>query len=228
VKRTLIAVVLVSCLLGLVMLGLSAAGGAQEVPTPVGQLGGPVSLTPPAEQETPPTPSPTSDASPESTVSGPEGCAIAPLPLDVVVAQLNGGAAAETSPESAPTGSPVASETTEAVSAALDIFVACVNAGDYLRIAAITTPAFFGEIVTGSGWETDELEANLSALHPRDPAQYMQILANGPVLMLSDSLATETVVLLEPASPLLGQVEAGVTFERVGDQWLVAGVTPVG
>jgi hypothetical protein len=103
-----------------------------------------------------------------------------------------------------------------------------VNGGDYLRIAAITTTDYCGQIIAGTGWDPGEIEAKLSSLHPRDPEEYLQVLTNGPVLMLSDSLATETVVLLEPASPLLGQLEVGVTFELVDGQWLVAGLTPVG
>jgi hypothetical protein len=217
---------LVPCLVGLAMLGLSASGGAQQAPTPVGQLGGPVSLTPQNSQETPPAPTPTGEATPAGNPLGPEGCTVAPLPLDLAIARLNGTAESDGNAGSA--SMPSTGESTEAISTAFDIFIACVNGGDYLRIAAITTTDYFGEIIAGTGWDPGEIEAKLSSLHPRDPEEYLQVLTNGPVLMLSDSLATETVVLLEPASPLLGQLEVGVTFELVDGQWLVSGMQPVG
>jgi hypothetical protein len=148
------------------------------------------------------------------------------LPIDLAIARLNGTAESGGNAGSASTPSP--GESTEAISTAFDIFVACVNGGDYLRIAAITTTDYFGEIIAGTGWDPGEVETQLSSLHPRDPEEYLQVLTNGPVLMLSDSLATETVVLLDPASPFLGQLEVGVTFERVDGQWMVAGLKPVG
>jgi hypothetical protein len=160
-----------------------------------------------------------------SDKTGPEGCTVAPLPLETAVALLRGTAVRVEDSGSASTPAP--GESTEAISTAFDIFVACVNGGDYLRIAAITTPEFFQTIVSGTGWDLSEVETNLSSLHPRAPEQYLQVLAHGPVLMPADNLATEVVVLLEPASPLLGQTEVGVTYERVNGQWLVAGVTPI-
>jgi hypothetical protein len=221
-RRTLVLAAIVLCLLSL--MHLARAGSAQQAPTPVGQLGGPMSLTPQAQQNTP-NPTPSEDATPDDNSLGPEGCTVAPLPLETAVALLRGTAVRVDDAGNAST--PLAGASLEAVSTAFDVFVACVNGGDYLRSAAITTPEFFQQIVSGTGWDRSEVESNLGSLHPRDPEQYLQVLAHGPVLTPSENLATEIVQLLDPASPYFGHFEVGVTYELVNGQWLVADVTPV-
>ena len=224
-KRTWVMVAAAVCLLSFTSFVLKDMSGAQQVPTPVGHLGGPVSLTPQESQETPP-PTPSEEATPGGNAFGPEGCTVAPLPLETAVGLLRGTTIRSDDPVSAST--PATGESTEAISTAFDIFVACLNGGDYLRIASITTTEFFQKFVSGTGWGLDEIETNLGSLHPREPNQYLQILAHGPVLTPAETLATEVVLLLDPASPFLGQFELGVTYELVGGQWLVAGMDPVG
>jgi hypothetical protein len=212
-------------LLSFALIALNRVGGAQPVQTPVGQLGGPVSLTP-GEQQPTPNPTPSEEATPEGNPLGPEGCTVAPLPLETAIGLLNGSA--ERQEDSGSAATPSADADAEVISTTFDIFVACVNGGDYLRIAAITSTEFFQEIVTGTGWQRGEIEPKLSSLHPREPDHYLQVLAHGPVLTPADNLATEVVQLLDPASPYFGQFEIGVTYELVNGQWLVGSVSPVG
>jgi hypothetical protein len=213
---------LVPCLLALIMLGQSGRGGAQAVPTPIGHLGGPVPLTPEEPLDTPtPAPTPT-EATPENG-EGPAGCTVAPLTLDEAMARIGQGDAAAGSALM----SKSAQESNDPV-ATLRTFVACLNAGDYLRIAAITTPEFFARLVVGTGWEADQISSKLSALHPRGPDLSLRIVDIGPVLGQSGGEAALTVVLLDPASPFLGETDYGARFVRTGDAWLLADFQEVG
>jgi hypothetical protein len=223
-KRSWVLVAATVCLLTFTMFVLKNVSGAQQAPTPVGHLGGPVSLTP-QEQQVTPAPTPSEEATPDGDAFGPEGCTVAPLPLETAVGLLNETVERQVDRESAAT--PFVEPTADTISSTFDVFVACVNGGDYLRIAAITTTEYFQEIITGTGWGPGEIEAKLSSLHPRDPAEYLQVLTNAPVLMVTDNLATEVVQMLDPASPYLGQFEVGVTYELVAGRWLVAGMEPV-
>jgi hypothetical protein len=216
-SRFRLLLLLVPCLLALLMVGQSGIGGAQPVPTPIGHLGGPVPLTPEELLDTPtPAPTPT-EATPENA-EGPAGCTVAPLTPDEAIARIG---QVDASAGSAPTfeSNP---DPNDAAVATLRTFVACLNAGDYLRIAAITTPEFFARLVAGTGWETDEIPTKLSTPHPRDPDLYLRIVEIGSVLDQTGGEAALTVVLLDPASPFLGETEYGARFVREGDAWLQA------
>jgi hypothetical protein len=213
---------LVPCLLALVLLGQSGIGGAQPVPTPIGQLGGPVPLTPEEPVDTPtPAPTPT-EATPENG-EGLAGCMVTPLTLDEAMARIGQGDAvtgsALTTKNAQDSNDPVAT---------LRTFVACLNAGDYLRIAAITTPEFFARLVAGTGWEADEISSKLTALHPRDPDLALRIVDIGPVLDQSGGEIALTVLLLDPASPYLGETDYGARFVEEDGAWLLADFQVVG
>jgi hypothetical protein len=221
-SRSRLLLLLVPCLLALVLLGQSGRGGAQPVPTPIGHLGGPVPLTPEEPVDTPTSaPTPT-EATPENGEGSAE-CTVAPLTLDEAMARVGQGEAAA---GSAPT-TKSAQDSNDQVTT-LRAFVACLNAGDYLRIAAITTSEFFARLVAGTGWEADEISSKLSALHPRDPDLFLRIVDIGPVLDQTGGEAALTVVLLDPASPFLGETEYGARFVREGDFWLLADFQVVG
>jgi hypothetical protein len=215
-KRSWVIVLLAPCLLGLVLFGDGAKGGAQPAPTPIGQLGGPVPLTPEEHQETPtPAPTPT-EATPENE-TGAAQCTVEPLTIDEAMARLQGGGA---SAGSAP-NTQSSADSEESVTT-LRTFVACLNAGDYLRIGAITTPKFFATLVSGTGWPPNELPAKLRSLHPRESDLYLQIVETGPVLDQAGGDVAVTIVLLDPATPFLGKTEFGARFAQEGGVWLLA------
>jgi hypothetical protein len=221
-SRFRLLLLLVPCLFAMLLFGQGGGGGAQPVPTPIGHLGGPVPLTPEEPRDTPtPAPTPT-EATPENG-EGPAGCTVAPITLDEAMARVGQSEAAA---GSAPT-TKSAQDSNDQV-ATLRAFVACLNAGDYLRIAAITTPEFFARLVAGTGWEADEISSKLSTLHPRDPDLFLRIVDIGPVLDQTGGEAALTVVLLDPASPFLGETEYGARFVREGDAWLLADFQVVG
>ncbi|MFL5759881.1 MAG: hypothetical protein ACJ789_09080 [Thermomicrobiales bacterium] len=221
-RRGWLIAILVPCLLGLVLLGHRGMGSAQAVPTPIGQLGGPVPLTP--EERDTPTPGPTSTAATPENGGGSIGCDVAPLPVDEAIARL--GQAGPSVPESAPGSS--AADTNDAVVTTLRIFVACLNAGDYLRVAAITTPEFFASLVAGTGWTREELPAKLSALHPRDPDLTLRIVRTSVEVDQTGGKATATVTLLDPVSPWLGEADYWARFVQAGGAWLLADLQLVG
>src|SRR3954452_15679413 len=146
-----------------ILLGREGFGGAQELPTPVAHLGGPVPLTPEEPQATS-TPLPTPTQATPAGDTGAARCDVAPITLDEALTRVTGGAA---SAENASNDN--SSDQIEPAESTLATFVACLNAGDYLRLAAVTTPEFFAALVAGTGWPEDQLPAKLSALHPRDP-----------------------------------------------------------
>jgi hypothetical protein len=221
-SRFRLLLLLVPCLLTLVLLGQSGRGGAQPVPTPIGHLGGPVPLTPEEPVDTP-TPAPTPTEATSENGEGPAGCTVAPLTLDEALARVGqSDAAAGSAPTSASAWNSNDPEST------LRAFVACLNAGDYLRIAAITTPKFFARLIEGAGWKTNEVPSMLAALHPRGPDLFFQIVSVGPVVDQTGGEAALTVVLLDPASPFLGETEYGARFVREGDAWLLADFQLVG
>jgi hypothetical protein len=223
-RKLWVVVLLVPVLLGLVIFqyGYGERGGAQALPTPVGQLGGPVPLTPEEPQQTAtPQPTPT-EATPE-TAAGPATCDVAPISLDEAMARIVG---AVESGGNAPTGNP--SETAGKVETTLRTFVACLNAGDYLRVGAITTPRFFAAIIAGTGWPADQLPAKLSALHPRDPDLFLQIKSISPAVDQTGGEVALTVTLVDPASPFLGETDYGARFVQNGGGWLLADLKIVG
>src|SRR4051794_37337435 len=90
--RTLwVIVLIVPVLLGLVIFqyGYGGRGGAQALPTPVGQLGGPVPLTPDEPQQTS-TPQPTPTEVTPATAAGLAACDVAPISLDEAMARIVG------------------------------------------------------------------------------------------------------------------------------------------
>jgi hypothetical protein len=213
--RKLWTIALLVPVLLLLAVGREGFGGAQALPTPVGHLGGPVPLTPDEQQETP-TPLPTPTQATPVGETGPAGCDVAPLSLDEAISRLTGSV--PSSGSSAPA---------ESVEATLATFVACLNAGDYLRMAAITTPEFFAALVAGTGWPEDQLSAKLSALHPRDPDLFLRIVAVGTVVDQSGGDAALTATLIDPATPFLGATEYGARFVHGDSRWLLADLEPV-
>jgi len=221
-KRSWLIVLLAPCLLGFVMFGRGAESHAQPQQTPVGQLGGPVPLTPEQADETP-TPAPTPTEATPTSASGTAQCDVAPLSIDEAIARLQGGVVTS---GSAPNGQ-ASVDRDEAVVGTLRTFVACLNAGDFLRIGAITTPKFFATLVAGTGWTPDDLPAKLSALHPREPDLSLQIVSFGPVLDQQGGEVAITVALLDPATPFLGKTEFGARFVQENGVWLLADLKAV-
>jgi hypothetical protein len=223
--RTLwVIVLIVPVLLGLVIFqyGYGGRGGAQALPTPVGQLGGPVPLTPEEPQQTS-TPQPTPTEATPATAAGLAACDVAPISLDEAMARIVG---VVESAGSVPNGNQ--SKSVGKVETTLRAFVACLNAGDYLRVGALTTPGFFAALIAGTGWPADQLPAKLSALHPRDPDLFLQIKSIGPAVDQSGGEVALTVTLVDPASPFLGETEYGARFVQDGSGWLLADLKIVG
>jgi hypothetical protein len=99
-RKLWVVVLLVPVLLGLAKFQNEVRGGAQALPTPVGQLGGPVPLTPEEPQPTS-TPLPTPTEATPATNAGLAGCDVAPISLDEAMARIVGVAE---STGNAPTG----------------------------------------------------------------------------------------------------------------------------
>jgi hypothetical protein len=232
-------------LIGALAVAAGSGGSAarQVVPTPEGQLGGPAPLateplspalpTPTPESTATPTPTPTASAAATASpvaedATDPEWCQVAPRSLAEVLAL------AETPPAAATPGglnleSGVSADeaTIAAVTATLREYVACLNAGDYLRLAALSTDAHLRILIAAVADDPAALRDLLATPQPRPRAAWVRIVSVDAIRALTDGRVAATVVLEGPTA-VAARSEQRFTFvfAASGEHWLIDDVNP--
>jgi hypothetical protein len=114
--------------------------------------------------------------------------------------------------------------TTAAIRHAIRLYIACLNAGDLLRAAAISTDAHAAELLaTGAG--TPAGEAALGTPVPRPEPEWIAIVAIEDIFLHGEDQASAIVVLDEPTA--LGArsfVRYHVRFAKDAERWLIDAV----
>ena len=114
-------------------------------------------------------------------------CPTEPIPL----ARLNAVAAAAPPPSSDDVAVPVGvraatPDETGALRDALEAFVACGDAGEPLRVLALYTDRYLGELLYRQGELTEEQYLDLARADPADPDERTRLLAVSSVRALGD------------------------------------------
>jgi hypothetical protein len=224
--RRLTIVILV--LLVVTLAGIGPSLARQAVPTPRGQLGGPAPLAtePPP---TPPTvsPTPAETGTPAATPASqdmprPDECTVEPRSLDEI-AQLAGHLAGTPRSVERTDGLTPDPVTVGAIRQTIREYIACLNAGDLLRAAALSTDPHAVELIATSG-ETPGLAARATPM-PRPEAEWIAIVAIEDVFLQTERQASAIVVLDEPTA--LGArtlVRYLIYLAREDERWLIDAV----
>lgn len=153
----------------------------------------------------------------------PEECQVGPLPVDEVAATLSSTEAINPVTFQVPLGEPADTQTTDAVVDEVRSVIACLNAGDYLRGAALATDN--GARVLFSGLAANGPEAlneRLAAEPTARPEQaYVRLITITDVSVLEDGNVAAFVVINEPTRPPRGQETLLFTFSQDNDQLLL-------
>lgn len=225
-KQTLLAIaILVPLVAGIVVVATETATRAQPVlPTPKGQLGGPVPLETPAPPGQPPSPTPPPTPTPEAATPAagaphPADCRIVARPVEELIELANDDAPP---PPPAKGGAPADAATAGEIYATVHELIACLNAGDQLRAAALLTDDCLTRLLADAGWEPSQVLSILGPLYPRPPERWIALTEVADVQLLPDGRAVATVVLFDPERFTLGGTTAyRVVFQHVADRWLV-------
>src|SRR5215207_6977790 len=162
----------------------------------------------------------------------PEMCQVAPRPVEEVFALLGmaEGEDAATpvvarTPVPAPPWVAADEETVAAATATTQEWLACINADDNFRIAALMTD---GALVRffGGGLAADEAiegaRANLAGTPvPRTEEEHVRLMAVSDVSRLDDGRVAALVLINEPVLPPSGQETLLVIFEQADDRLLI-------
>ena len=161
----------------------------------------------------------------------PELCQVEPRSADEVFALL--GLAEEAGQASPPARTPVPAppwqgadqETVEAATATISEWLACINADDNLRIAALMTDEAIVRFF-GGGLAPDEAiegaRANLAGTPvPRAEEAHVRLVAVTDVSLLGDGRVAALALINEPVLPPRGQETLLLIFAQAGDRLLI-------
>jgi hypothetical protein len=200
----------------------------QVLPTPQGQLGGPEPLAtqaPPGQLPSPtppPTPTP-APATPMAGIPNPADCRVEARPIEDLVILANSDL--PPAPPSTDGGIAADPTTTEDVTATVHELIACLNAGDQLRAAALLTDDYLARLLAETGWQSSEVMSILAPLLPRLPERWMHLTSVTDVLVLPDGHTSTEVALFDPERfPLGGTTRHRFVFKKDADRWLVDAV----
>jgi hypothetical protein len=190
---------------------------------------GPVSSRAAAQEVPMATPAAVDEGSQMREVA-PEECQVAPRPSEEVFALLGmaegvATPAADRTPVPAPPWQAASGETVEAATATIREWLACINADDNFRIAALMTD---GALVRffGGGLAADEAiegaRANLAGTPvPRTEEEHVRLVAVSDVSLLEDGRVAVLALLNEPVLPPHGQETLLVIFAQDDDRLLI-------
>ena len=135
------------------------------------------------------------------------------------------GAPAARTPVPAPPWTAADKETAAAAEATAREWLACINADDNLRIAALMTDAALTRFFASALGAADAIEAaraNLAGTPvPRAEEEHAQLVAVSDVSRLDDGRIAALVVIKEPALRPSGQETLLLIFTPVGDRLLI-------
>ncbi|MGH2531472.1 MAG: hypothetical protein ACRDJW_04105 [Thermomicrobiales bacterium] len=207
-----------------------ASRAQQTLPTPEGQLGGPMPLPTQGQPgnlpspTTPPTPT-IESATPAAGVPHPAACRVAARSIEELIVLAHSDVPP---PPSDDGGVPADAATADGVLATAHELVACLNAGDQLRVAALLTDDYLARLLADTGWAPDEVLSILGPLLPRAPERWIAVAAVTDACALPDGGAVATVVLFDPERFPLGTTSRHrFVFAHDGDRWLVDDVLPL-
>ncbi|MGI9252148.1 MAG: hypothetical protein ACR2J8_00235 [Thermomicrobiales bacterium] len=146
------------------------------------------------------------DKESSSRVVSPDECVVEPAAADAFAASLVDGAEVQGIKIAVPLGMPASSEQSVAIQDATRQIVACLNAGDFLREASLTTAngakVLLGGLAAGGA---EDLATRLAAAPVvRDEASYIRLLAITDPAVTDDGRVVAFVVLNEPVRPPRG------------------------
>jgi ketosteroid isomerase-like protein len=173
---------------------------------------------------------PDASADRESRGVPPEECQIEPRVADEVHALLglvDGGEAspAPRTPIPAPPWTAADEETVAAAEATAREWLACINADDNLRIAALMTDAAITRFFANNLRTAEEIERareNLAAApEPREEQRRARLLHVTDVSLLDDGRVAALIVINEPLLQPRGTEALLLIFAQVGERWLL-------
>jgi hypothetical protein len=230
-RRVTLAVAAIAAVVVLVTAARSIGTSAgQVVPTPKGQLGGapPLATQPPAP--TPPTPTPEPTATPTPAASpnaGEDTCDVAPRPPDDL-ARLAASPVAASGSSGWTGGTSADPATFAAIEATIRDYVACLNAGDVARLAALATDRYARQLLAEFGIDAGDVPASIATVTPRPPSQRVRLVAITDVVVAADGTVGATVSLDGPTAIGTRSEQAFLfRFVRGVDRWLIDAVKPV-
>jgi ketosteroid isomerase-like protein len=172
-----------------------------------------------------------SPAADQARAIPPEACRVAPRPAAEVFARLGlgeGTAAATPAPRTpvpAPPWTAADEATAEAVTAVIQEWLACINADDNFRLAALMTDAALVRFFGGALAPDEAIEgarANLAGTPaPRAAEARVRLVAVTDVSMLADGRVAALALINEPVLPPRGQETLLLLFAHVGDRWRI-------
>ena len=137
----------------------------------------------------------------------PEECAAEPRPAEEVASILGGGEEIESVTFQVPLGEVVGTDTEDRITETVRGVIACLNAGDYLRGAALTTDngarVLFGGLAANG---PEALQARLTeepVARPED--RYIRLITITDATVMADGQLAAFVVINEPTRPPRGQ-----------------------
>lgn len=165
------------------------------------------------------------DGAPESQsrVPAPEECQIEPRTVDELVPLLEGSD--ETSDETArlneipvPLGVRADAETSDAINRTARELLACINAGDFLRLSALFTES---GVAPALGPAPEDPSGFSDAPTPFAPEEQTRLLTVTDASLLEDGRAAAFVVLSDPRTPPGGAETLLLLFAERDDRWLI-------
>jgi hypothetical protein len=158
----------------------------------------------------------------------PDECVVEPRPVAFFEQYLEGTSDDAATPEPArtPVGTegsePADPETVAAVSATARQVLACLNAGDSRRAAALFTDGYFDRLFGQFGRLPHEEFRRFAATPvPAPAASWTHLLEIREVVLLVDGRVSATIVTDDPAAPPVGPQTAVLIFAEQDGRWLV-------
>jgi len=141
-----------------------------------------------------------------SRVVSPAECTVEPAAADAIAADLTDGTPGGGIQMQVPLGQPADPETGKQVATAVRGVLACLNAGDFLRVGALTTPNGAKALLSGlAAGGPDKLNEALAATPvARDEASYVRLLAVTDPSIAEDGRILAFAVINEPVRPPRG------------------------
>lgn len=179
-----------------------------------------------------------------SLAPSPEECTVEPITVERLAAVMGGDASAspeatpalpevetEVTPVASPSvftmpeGTPVDEATAAAISAAVRVYMACINAGDYARLLSLYSDSGLRQLlgnVIGQGFTAEDVVSSFGTPQPLPDDQTTLLFGIDTILALPDGRVAALVIGDDQSNP--GPPgPALIYFVQVDGEWLVDG-----